>query len=288
MRHRAGVRNQGQLSVFYLHLPASSCLEAELVRLASSTHKNALMKIDDKHITIPHNSLQIARSINSIIMCAMVIAKRDSSSLAEEVRTTMTAHEVVATRPMKRRRVSDFDSTRQVVIENVEVLPPSSATTSISPITTPPPVQQQVSAMKKTTTKKRRSVVSFASSVNVQTIPKWTSEESMASWYTTLDIHLFKLQEGTDAALLRCIIGNASSIGQLPQDCSHYRGLERLLSTQITNEIKERRKNIVKSVLVEQARQQSHGSIDVEQIAKVSRTFSDKAALWATTLGSLM
>ena len=223
----------------------------------------------------------------------MVIAKRDCSSLAEEVSevpTTMTAHEVVATRPMKRRRVSDFESTRQVVVENVDVLPPSSTTTSISPITTPPPIQQQVSAMKKTTKKnprRRRSVVSFASSVNVQTIPKWTSEESMASWYTTLDIHLFKLQEGTDAALLRCIIGNASSIGQLPQDTSVYRGLERLLSTQITNEIKERRKNIVKSVLVEQARQQSQGLIDIEQIAKISRTCSDKATLWATTLGSL-
>ena len=226
-------------------------------------------------------------------MCAMVIAKRDSSSLAEEVSsevsTTMTAHEVVATRPMKRRRVSDFESTRQVVVENVDVLPPSSATSSISPITTPPPIQQQVSsAMKKTTTKRRRSsVVSFASSVNVQTIPKWTSEESLASWYTTLDIHLFKLQEGTDAALLRCIIGNASSIGQLPQDTSVYRGLERLLSTQITNEIKERRKNIVKSVLVEQAKQQSQGSIDIEQIAKISRTCSEKAVLWGTTLGSL-
>ena len=225
-------------------------------------------------------------------MCAMVIAKRDSSSLAEEVSevpTTMTAHEVVATRPMKRRRVSDFESTRQVVVENVDVLPPSSATSSISPITTPPPIQQQVSsAMKKTTTKRRRSsVVSFASSVNVQTIPKWTSEESLASWYTTLDIHLFKLQEGTDAALLRCIIGNASSIGQLPQDVSVYRGLERLLSTQITNEIKERRKNIVKSVLVEQAKQQSQGSIDIEQIAKISRTCSEKAVLWGTTLGSL-
>ena len=109
----------------------------------------------------------------------------------------------------------------------------------------------------------------------------------MASWYTTLDVHLFKLQEGTDAALLRCIIGNASSISQLPQDCSHYRGLERLLSTQITNEIKERRKNIVKSVLIEQARQQSQGLIDVEQIAKISRTVSDKASFWATTLGSL-
>ena len=109
----------------------------------------------------------------------------------------------------------------------------------------------------------------------------------MASWYTTLDIHLFKLQEGTDAALLRYIIGNASSISQLPQDCSHYRGLERLLSTQITNEIKERRKNIVKSVLIEQARQQSQGLIDVEQIAKISRTVSDKASFWATTLGSL-
>ena len=224
----------------------------------------------------------------------MVIAKRDCSSLAEEVSevpTTMTAHEVVATRPMKRRRVSDFESTRQVVVENVDVLPPSSTTTSISPITTPPPIQQQVSAMKKTTKKnprRRRSVVSFASSVNVQTIPKWTSEESMASWYTTLDIHLFKLQEGTDAALLRCIIGNASSIGQLPQDVANYRGLERLLSTQITNEIKERRKNIVKSVLVEQARQQSQGLIDIEQIAKISRTCSDKATLWGTTLGSLV
>jgi len=227
-------------------------------------------------------------------MCAMVVAKRDcSSSLAEEasseVPTTMTAQEVVATRPMKRRRVSDFDSTRQVVVENVDVLPLSSATTSISPITTPPPIQQKISAMKKTTTKRRRSsVVSFASSVNVQTIPKWTSEESMASWYTTLDIHLFKLQEGTDAALLRCIIGNASSIGQLPQDTSVYRGLERLLSTQITNEIKERRKNIVKYVLVEQARQQSQGLIDIEQIAKVSRTYSDKATRWGATLGSLV
>ena len=72
-------------------------------------------------------------------MCAMVIAKRDSSSLADEVSepTTMTAQEVVVNRPIKIRRVSDSDfdstSTRQV-----DILPPSSASTSISPITTTP------------------------------------------------------------------------------------------------------------------------------------------------------
>lgn len=73
-------------------------------------------------------------------MYAMVIAKRDSSSLADEVSepTTMTAQEVVVTRPKKIRRVSDSDfdctSTRQA-----DVLPPSSASTLISPITTTPP-----------------------------------------------------------------------------------------------------------------------------------------------------
>ena len=70
----------------------------------------------------------------------MVIAKRDSLSLADEVSepTTMTAQEVIVTRPMKLRRVSDSDfdstSTRQV-----DILSPSSASTLISPITTATP-----------------------------------------------------------------------------------------------------------------------------------------------------
>ena len=88
-------------------------------------------------------------------MCAMVIAKRDSSSLADEVSepTTMLAQEVVVTRPKKIRRVSDSDSdfdctSTSTSTRQADVLPPSSASTLISPITTTPP---------STLSKKRRS-----------------------------------------------------------------------------------------------------------------------------------
>ena len=174
------------------------------------------------------------------------------------------------TRPVKRRRLEA--DTRD--------------TTSPSPTTVMQALPSHIDTPTKQTKKPRRSV-SFLPAVNVQTIPKWTPEENLAAWYSPLDIHVFKLQEGTDAALLRCIIDNASCITQLPQDVSVYRGLERLLSPQITNEIKDRRKEIVIRVLKEQDRQDI-GLDDIERIAEVSRCCSEKAMIWACTLGSLV
>lgn len=105
-----------------------------------------------------------------------------------------------------------------------------------------------------------------------------------------MDIALFKLQEGTDATLLRHLISNAPTVAQLPQETALYRGLERLLSPSITREIKARRRVCVRSVLNEQEVQRRGGveAEGVERLSEVSRCTSDKAAAWARTLGSLV
>jgi len=65
------------------------------------------------------------------------------------------------------------------------------------------------------------------------------------------------------------------------------------LSPQIVREIKERRKGVVKNVLVEQARQRSvrsdgKGVLDEMKLAEVSKCCSEKGAVWARNLGSLV
>lgn len=90
----------------------------------------------------------------------------------------------------------------------------------------------------------------------------------------------FRYQESVDSALLRTLIQAAAAIDSLPQESAVYRGLERLLSDQITREIYERRKRCVMSVLATQKR-----GLDAEVIAQVSRNCTEKAAAWALTLG---
>mmetsp|Transcript_56529 Transcript_56529/g.120057 ORF Transcript_56529/g.120057 Transcript_56529/m.120057 type:complete len:201 (+) Transcript_56529:122-724(+) len=143
------------------------------------------------------------------------------------------------------------------------------------------------------TTSRTARRVRFAPAPETCTVQRWTEQESSSAWYTGLDVALFKLQEGTDAALLRCLISNAPCVAQLPQDVSLYRGLERLLSPQITDEIKERRRCVVKRVLAEQAEQRVGGlianSVDGEaRIAEASRRRSEKATIWARSMGSLV
>ena len=151
---------------------------------------------------------------------------------------------------------------------------------------TEPALTGKPSSMKKT--KKAKKSVSFAPNASVRPVPKWTREEYTAAWYNGIDISLFKLQEGTDAALLRALLSNAPCVQYLPQDTSVYRGLERLLSPQITSEIKERRRTVVKCVLFEQALQRQQGICDVNRIGNVSKCCTEKASIWALTLGSLV
>ena len=92
----------------------------------------------------------------------------------------------------------------------------------------------------------------------------------------------FKLQESLDAAVLRTLIRTSSTIETLPQDSAVYRGLEHLLSPQLISEISDRRNRCVMGVLKAQ-----HSGLGIEKIAQVSENFSDKAAAWALTLGSI-
>lgn len=223
-------------------------------------------------------------------MCSITItitAKRDrslsSTTVTQEGEVSSSSIESkmvkspsqIISRPFKKRRLelSGHSSSSSIVSL-------SSAADSIA--------AQPILLLTKPTKRRRSKGVSFSPSVDVQTIPRWTPEESTASWYNALDIHLFKLQEGTDATLLRHVISSASAIDQLPQDTSIYRGLERLLSEQITNEIKERRKDVVKLVLTEQYEQDRMGVDSPDRIANVSRQISEKATMWACTLGSLV
>lgn len=145
---------------------------------------------------------------------------------------------------------------------------------------------------------------SSSSSDSVRTVPRWTPQEHAAAWYSAVDVALFKLQEGTDAAVLRCLIASSPSVESLPRDPSVYRGLERLLSPRITSEIKERRRGVVRAVLVEQAVQRRRRMVssslqggvvegvptreDELRLAEVSRSVAEGATAWALTLGGLV
>ena len=138
--------------------------------------------------------------------------------------------------------------------------------------------------------KKQPRRVHFAESIHdVQIIPRKTADEIAEAWYTKLDITLFKLGEREDATLLRYIIASTNSLDELltKESASIYRGLERLLSSQIVAEISKRRLFVVKSVILEQALQRRYLKTDVLRIANVSKKYSEKAKLWARTLGSL-
>ena len=126
-------------------------------------------------------------------------------------------------------------------------------------------------------------MVRFASVLHqTHVVPRWTKDEAASSWYSNLDIVAFKHQESLDAAILRALIQAAPTIDTLTQETAVYRGLERLLSGQIAYEISDRRKRCVMSVLVAQ-----QIGLDTELIAQVSKNFTDKAAVWALTLGSI-
>lgn len=135
--------------------------------------------------------------------------------------------------------------------------------------------------------RRHRRTVRFSPSTSneIITVPRWTPAEDCAAWYTTLDINVFKIQEGLDASILRYLLHHAMIV-----DSSLYRGLERRLSPWITNEIRERRRHTVWSVLAEQALQRKKGVevLDTRKIAEVSLCCSHKAAIWAWNLGGLM
>ncbi|KAL9182710.1 hypothetical protein ACHAXT_013362 [Thalassiosira profunda] len=148
------------------------------------------------------------------------------------------------------------------------------------------PLHESHSASKPSSAPRRRRRVSFAPTADVLVVPRWTPHEHEAAWYTTLDVALFRLQECTDAARLR----QAIAAKRLPPDNVFlYRGLERQMSAHVLEEIKERRRRVAGSVLVEQARQRRSGRkvLDHERVAEASTFYSDEAAVWALTVASL-
>jgi hypothetical protein len=131
--------------------------------------------------------------------------------------------------------------------------------------------------------RKEPTTVRFASAPHqTHLVPRWTEDETASSWYSKHDVFAFKLLETVDAVKIRALIQAEPTIDTLPQEAAVYRGLERLLSDQITCEITERRKRCVMGVLVAQQR-----GLDMELIAQVSKNFSEKAADWALTLGRI-
>ena len=136
---------------------------------------------------------------------------------------------------------------------------------------------------KRQRTKKEPTAVRFASAPHqTHVVPRWTDDEAASSWYSKHDIHKFRHQESLDAAVLRTLIQTASTINRLPQESAVYRGLERLLSVQIASEILDRRNRCVMGVLLAQ-----HSGLSTDLIAQVSKNFTDEAAAWALTLGSV-
>ena len=205
-------------------------------------------------------------------MCT--ITKRPYSAVSMDMplpRSISPEEQEIHSLPLKKRRRLDLDFCCDGRI-----------TPSAEPINNSKP-----SSMKKKSSNKSKRSVSFSPNASIHPVPKWTPQEHTAAWYTGIDTCLFKLQEGTDAALLRALLANAPCVQHMPQNTSIYRGLERLLSPQITSEIKERRRTVVKCVLIEQALQRQQGVCDVNRIADVSRSCTEKASVWALTLGSL-
>ena len=117
---------------------------------------------------------------------------------------------------------------------------------------------------------------------DIHVVPRWTEEETSNSWYSQKDIFIFRYQEAMDGALLRNIIKSTPTIDTLPQEAAIYRGLERLLSDQIAQEICDRRNRCVIGVLLAQRK-----GLSEEVMAMVSRNYSEKGVAWALTLGSI-
>ena len=140
--------------------------------------------------------------------------------------------------------------------------------------------------------KSSRSVrFSETNETNILSAPTSASqqqEDKINAWYSQQDIRRFKVQESSDAAVLRYLISAVpGSTDHMPQDSSIYRGLERLLSIDVATEMQGRRRSVVKSVLAEQLRQEADNSYDVTRIANASLIHSGKATVWARTLGNL-
>ena len=135
---------------------------------------------------------------------------------------------------------------------------------------------------KRQRTKKESSVRFSSTPHQTHIVPRWTKEEAASSWYSKRDMLTFKYQQSSDAAVLRILIQTESTINRLPQESAVYRGLERLLSVQIASEILDRRNRCVMGVLLAQ-----HSGLSTDLIAQVSKNFTDEAAAWALTLGSV-
>ena len=130
---------------------------------------------------------------------------------------------------------------------------------------------------------KKESSVRFASGPHdTHVLPRRSEEETRESWYSKQDIQIFRYLERIDGALLKAIIKAAPNVNTLPQDAAIYRGLERLLSSQIAEEMLTRRKRCTLGVLLAQQR-----GFDSEAIARVSGNYSEKAVAWALTLGKI-
>ncbi|KAL7530205.1 hypothetical protein ACHAWF_003286 [Thalassiosira exigua] len=201
------------------------------------------------------------------IMCA-VTAKRTNAMAMESFAALSSSSEPF--RPTKRRR----DEVPASVSPSPSLESLSSLAGRVSASPSPRP----------------RRRVSFSPSQPAVAPPAhWIDEGPAVSWYAPLDYALFKLQEGTDAALVRCRLEAASEHPEREDliDVSAYRGLERLLTPQMSMDVNRRRRHVVKSVILEQRRQRKLGLNDGAELAEVSRRRSEKAAAWARTLGSL-
>ena len=199
-----------------------------------------------------------------------ISAPLSSSSQDEQPSSSAAAAVITMASPSRRQ------TRKRPLIEACEPNEDDKQSTTSRPISA-------TSSSRKRQRSKKESTVRFAS-VPHQThvVPRWTKDEATSSWYSKRDLFTFRRQESVDAAVLRSLIQTATTIDTLPQETAVYRGLERLLSSQIACEISDRRKRCVMSVLVAQ-----HRGLDMELIAQVSKNFTEKAAAWALTLGSI-
>jgi len=130
--------------------------------------------------------------------------------------------------------------------------------------------------------------VSFGELSDVKFVENIALQHRADLWFSKDEIDSFKYELAHILQQVRLLgLTMAQFAEQNAQDTSAFLGLEDYLSKVTFLEIKNRRRAVIRAVLVEQDRQNRFGIVDSEAIANVSRTVSDVAERRARIIGML-
>eukprot|EP00585_Thalassiosira_rotula_P003250 CAMPEP_0196137778 /NCGR_PEP_ID=MMETSP0910-20130528/5653_1 /TAXON_ID=49265 /ORGANISM="Thalassiosira rotula, Strain GSO102" /LENGTH=156 /DNA_ID=CAMNT_0041398285 /DNA_START=66 /DNA_END=536 /DNA_ORIENTATION=+ len=137
-------------------------------------------------------------------------------------------------------------------------------------------------------TKGKPPRVSFTSHAKVVYIENLSLNHKADLWFLSQEIERFKIQV---ARLLYSILSSGASIAQYAEvnarDTSTFMGLENYLTPNTSQNIRSRRRAILRAVLLEQARQLNAGVCDPDAMADIVWSASEKSRKRARVIGLL-